>query len=274
MEKRTYKEKILQLKKKMDAYTKQDCIVAFSGGVDSALLLKVTCQAAAQNGTKVYAITMQTKLHPAGEITHAKAVAEEIGAEHLVIAVDELEDAGIEQNPTDRCYRCKKYLFTRIQEKSAELRAERILEGSNADDLQMYRPGLQAVQELGIHSPLMAEGLTKEEIRRLAAEYDLSVSERPAKPCLATRFPYGVCLTYEDMKRVEEGESYLHSLGFYNVRLRVHENIARIEVDEESLERLIECRKKIVSFLKKLKYDYITLDLEGFRSGSMDLHIE
>ncbi|WP_331477453.1 ATP-dependent sacrificial sulfur transferase LarE [Mediterraneibacter agrestimuris] len=270
----TYAEKIEQLKSNLLHLVSKRCIVAFSGGVDSALLLKMTCESAAQSGKEVYAVTMQTSLHPVGEIKHAKAVAEEIGAKHIVIAVDELAEAGIAYNPEDRCYRCKKYLLTRIQEKSAELLAPHILEGTNADDLQMYRPGLQAVQELGIHSPLMRAGLTKEDVRRLAAEYGLSVSERPAMPCLATRFPYGVRLTYEDMKRVEEGESYLRSLGFYNVRLRVHENIARIEVDEESIESLLVCKKEIISFLKQLKYDYITLDLEGFRSGSMDIHIK
>ena len=242
--------------------------------MDSALLLKMTCEAARRNDGKVYAVTMQTKLHPVKEITHAQAVADEIGAEHLVITVDELSEAGIEQNPVDRCYRCKKHLFTRILEKAEELHVAHILEGTNTDDLRMYRPGLRAIQELGIHSPLMEAGMSKDEVRRLAGEYGLSVSERPAMPCLATRVPYGTYLTYEMMERVEEGETYLRSLGFYNVRLRVHENSARIEVDEESFKKLMDCRNEIITFLKKLKFDYITLDLEGFRSGSMDIHIE
>lgn len=270
----TYAEKVEQLRSNLLSLVSKECIVAFSGGVDSALLLKMTCESAAQTGKEVYAVTMQTSLHPVGEIKHAKAVAEEIGAKHIVIAVDELAEAGITYNPVDRCYRCKKYLYTRICEKAKELHAPHILEGTNADDLQMYRPGVQAVRELGIHSPLMAAGLTKEDVRRLSAAYGLSVSERPAMPCLATRFPYGVRLTYEDMKRVEEGESYLRSLGFYNLRLRAHGNLARVEVDEESMECLLKYKREIISFLKELKYDYITLDLEGFRSGSMDIHMK
>lgn len=269
----TYAEKINQLKTSLAGLVSKGCIVAFSGGVDSALLLKMTCESAAQSRKEVYAVTMRTKLHSIGEIEHAKAVAEEIGAKHIVITVDELTEAGIEYNPVDRCYRCKKYLFTKIKEKAEELHAVHILEGTNADDLQMYRPGLQAVQELGIRSPLMEARLSKAEVRRLAAEYGLSVSDRPAAPCLATRFPYGTRLSYEGMKRVEEGENYLRSLGFYNVRLRVYENLARIEVDEASFEKLIYYKKEIISVLKKLKFDYITLDLEGFCSGSMDLHI-
>lgn len=268
-----YQEKIKQLKTLLLRCTSQDCIVAFSGGVDSALLLKMTCEAAVQNETKVYAVTMQTTLHPFAEIAHAKAVAEEIGAGHLVIEIDELSEAGIEYNPVDRCYRCKKYLFSQILTKAEELHVVYILEGTNADDLKMYRPGFQAIQELGVKSPLMEAGMSKEEVRRLAEEYGLSVSARPAMPCLATRFPYGVRLSYEAMKRVEEGEDYLRSLGFYNVRLRVYERMARIEVDERNFEEIIKYRKEIISYLKKLKFDYVTLDLEGFRSGSMDIHL-
>lgn len=269
------KRKQLQqrIKQRLQQITEKDCIVAFSGGVDSALLLKMTCEAAEGNGTKVYAVTMQTKLHPVNEIAHAKAVAEEIGAEHLVLAVDELAEAGIERNPKDRCYRCKKHFFTRIKEQAVELQVEQILEGTNADDLQMYRPGLQAIRELGIQSPLAEAGLTKREVRALAEMYGLSVSDRPATPCLATRFPYDTPLSYEEMKRVEVGETYLRSLGFYNVRLRVHNEIVRIEVDENYFEKIIKMRKEIISFLKDTGFAYVTIDLEGFRSGSMDLFL-
>lgn len=264
--------KMKQLKYILEKYTLQDCIVAFSGGVDSALLLKMTCAAAVRHGKKVYAVTMQTRLHPIEEIAHAKAVAEEIGADHVVITVDELEEAGIEKNPTDRCYRCKKYLFARILEKAKELQVGHVLEGTNADDLQMYRPGLKALRELGIHSPLAEAGLTKGDVRKLSKEYGLSVSERPAMPCLATRFPYGTRLSYEEMERVEKGEAYLRARGFYNVRLRIHGDIVRMEVDEQSLERVIQERKEMISYLKELGFGYITLDLEGFRSGSMDVY--
>lgn len=270
----SYDKKIQQLKNSLEAYGSEDCIIAFSGGVDSTLLLKMSCEAAKRSGGKVYAVTMQTMLHPVGEIDHAKRTAEEIGAEHMVIAVNELLEAGIENNPADRCYRCKKHLYTKIKDIAKELHIQNILEGTNADDLKMYRPGLRAIRELGILSPLMEAGITKAEVRRLAEEYGLSVSDRPAMPCLATRFPYGNRLSYEAMKRVEEGEAYLRKLGFYNVRLRVHENIARVEVDEVDLERFVKDRKEIIIYLKKLGFNYITLDMEGFRSGSMDLNVE
>lgn len=253
--------------------TKKDCAVAFSGGVDSALLLKMTCDAAKRNKTMVYAVTMQTVLHPAAEITHAKKVAEEIGAKHLVIPVDELKEAGIDQNPVDRCYRCKKLLFTRLKEKVTKCGVSTILEGTNAEDLNGYRPGFRAVQELEIKSPLMEAGFNKEEVRKLSAEAGLSVSNRPSLPCLATRFPYGTALSYEEMRKAERGEAYLRGLGFYNVRLRIYGDLVRIEVDPEAFFMMEEQRAEVVGMLKTLGYRYITLDLEGFRSGSMDIGI-
>lgn len=273
-----YEEKKTRLKKQIQVYVKEGCIVAFSGGVDSSLLLKLVCESAGESGrsarNKVYAVTMQTRLHPVCEIEHAKKVAEEIGASHMVIPVDELEEAGINRNPVDRCYLCKKHLFTKILEAAEPMGIPNILEGTNEDDLHVYRPGLKAIRELGIISPLADAGFTKEDIRRLAGEYGLSVSDRPAMPCLATRFPYGAGLSYEGMKKVEQGEAYLKSFGLYNVRLRIHDPITRMEVDVDDFPVLLQHRQEIISYLKSLGYAYITLDLEGFRSGSMDINIE
>lgn len=275
-----YEEKKAELKKQIRKYAEKDCMVAFSGGVDSSLLLKLMCESAEDNqeslpqsgsrASKVYAVTMQTRLHPVQEITHAKKVAEEIGAEHIIIKVDELLDAGIENNPPDRCYLCKKHLFQKMKQKASELSVETILEGTNEDDLHTYRPGLKAIQELGVISPLADARFTKEEVRALAAEYGLSVSTRPAVPCLATRFPYGTRLSYEELQRVEQGEEYLKKSGFYNVRLRVHGSVARIEVDLEQFPLVMEHRVEIISYIKDLGYGYVALDMEGFRSGSMD----
>ena len=145
-----------------------------------------------------------------------------------------------------------------------------IMDGTNEDDLHVYRPGIRALRELSIISPLAETEMTKEEIRRMAEEYGLSVATKPSTPCLATRFPYGTQLTYEKMRQVENGEEILKSFGFYNVRLRVHDDIARIETDKEDFEQLLKHKEEIVKELKKIGYDYITLDLEGFRSGSMD----
>ena len=174
----------------------------------------------------------------------------------------------------DRCYRCKKYLFHILIEEGKKLGVSAMMEGTNEDDLHVYRPGLRAIRELGIHSPLAEAGMTKAEVRKLAEELGISVSNKPSMPCLATRFPYGTRISYEAMQKVDEGEAFVRSLGFYNVRLRIHNDVVRIEVDVNEIPRLLEYHEQIVAKLKKLGYDYITVDLEGFRSGSMDLHVK
>ncbi|MCI8294209.1 MAG: ATP-dependent sacrificial sulfur transferase LarE [Hespellia sp.] len=252
-------------------YVNQDTMVAFSGGVDSSLLLKLVCQAAETTGRQVYAVTMQTKLHPVMELENAEKVALEIGAKHLVIQVDELLEAGIEQNPKDRCYLCKKRLFVKMKTEAERLQIHTILDGTNEDDLHVYRPGLRALKELGIVSPLADAGFTKAEVRMLAKECGLSVSSRPAMPCLATRFPYGTRLSYEELQKVEQGEEALRAMGFYNVRLRIYDQLVRIEVDKADFEKILSCSEVVVEQVKALGYSYVTLDLEGFRSGSMDI---
>lgn len=202
-------------------------------------------------------------LHPSKDIERAKEVARETGAEFLVLELDELEAAGIEDNPADRCYRCKKYLFSKLREKAEELGTDHVLEGTNEDDLHVYRPGIRAVRELGIISPLADAGFSKEEVRHLAKEYGISVSDRPSTPCLATRFPYGNHLSYEDMRRVEKGEEHLRGLGLYNVRLRVHKDIVRIEVDPDAFKTVMNFRGELTDYLKNLGYTYITLDLKA-----------
>lgn len=266
-----YETKKLQLQKKMKAYAAADLAVAFSGGTDSSLLLKLACEAAKKTGQKVYAVTLQTNLHPAAECETARRVAAEMGAEHLILLVDELSEAGIENNPPDRCYRCKRCLFQKLTKKAGALGAAVILDGTNADDLKEYRPGLKALKELGIRSPLADAGLTKQEVRTWASEYKISTASKPATPCLATRFPYGTVLTDEKLAKVERGEAFLKALGFYNVRLRVHGDLARIEVDAAALESTLSHREEITDYLKELGYTYVTLDLEGFCSGSMDI---
>ena len=252
-------------------------MVAFSGGVDSSLLLAAACRAAASREAAkekmVYAATVHTSLHPVQDADVAARVASELGASHLVVEIDELKDANIADNPTDRCYRCKKFLFSRLQKEAEALGVSVILEGSNADDTHVYRPGLRAVQELGIKSPLMELGLTKQEVRALAAEYGISVADRPSAPCLATRFPYGTRLSRERMQQVDEGEQFLRELCFYNVRIRAHGNTARIEVDRKDVEKLLERAEEAVEKIRGLGFSYVTLDLEGFRSGSMDINL-
>ena len=270
----TYEGKKQKLQKQMLVYAQGDMLVAFSGGVDSSLILKLAVQAAAKTGHKVYGIMVHTMLHPMGEGEDARTTAEQIGAEFRVLEIDELKGADILDNPVDRCYRCKKYLFRNLIEEGEKLGVSAMMEGTNEDDLHVYRPGLRAIRELGIHSPLAEAGMTKAEVRKLAGELGISVSNKPSMPCLATRFPYGTRISYEAMRKVDEGEVFVRSLGFYNVRLRIHNDVARIEVDVNEMPRLLEHCEQIVAKLKNLGYDYITVDLEGFRSGSMDLHVK
>jgi len=269
----SYKEKYHKLISKMEEYAAQDIVIAFSGGVDSSLLLKLACKAAEKTGKKVYAVTVHTELHEMKDVEIAKKVADESGAIHMVIHMNELQDAGIENNPVDRCYLCKKYLFSELKKLAFNMGITTILEGTNEDDLHVYRPGIKALGELEIISPLADSQMTKEDVRKMASDYRISVANRPSAPCLATRFPYGTKLSYDLMERVERGETYIKAMGFYNVRIRVHGDIARIEVDEDSLEKFIQKRKEITSYLKNLGFVYITVDLEGFRSGSMDLNL-
>ena len=270
----TYEEKKQKLQEQMLVYAQGDMLVAFSGGVDSSLILKLAVQAAAKTGHQVYGIMMHTMLHPMGEVEDARVTAEQIGAEFRVLEIDELKGADILDNPVDRCYRCKKYLFRNLIEEGEKLGVSVMMEGTNEDDLHVYRPGLRAIRELGIHSPLAEAGMTKAEVRRLAGELGVSVSNKPSMPCLATRFPYGTRISYEVMRKVDEGEAFIRSLGFYNVRLRIHNDVARIEVDVNEMPHLLEHCEQIVAKLKNLGYDYVTVDLEGFRSGSMDLHVK
>lgn len=265
--------KYIKLREQMEQFAAADVVVAFSGGVDSSLLLKMACEAAEKTRKKVYAAVVHTMLHPAGELEAAKEAAAKMGAEPCALYIDELKEAGIENNPEDRCYRCKKYLFQKVRELASEKGTSVILEGTNEDDLHVYRPGIRAVRELKIYSPLADAGISKEEVRALAGEYGLEASSKPSMPCLATRFPYGARLTYDKLHQADQGEIFLRNLGFKNVRIRVYGDLVRLEIDKEEMGGLIAQKEKIIEYLKKLGYSYITLDLEGFRSGSMDIHI-
>ena len=269
----TAAEKKALLLERMDEYGRQDVCLAFSGGVDSSLLLKLAVDSAASHGTKVYAVTFDSRLHPACDLENARKVAAELGGVHVVVTVDELSMEEIRSNPVDRCYLCKKQLFGKLLEFAGKMNVPVAMEGTNEDDLHVYRPGIRAVRELGVKSPLAEAGLVKAEVKALAAEYGISAASRPSTPCMATRLPYGAELSYEVLEKIERGEAVLRELLGGNVRLRLHGDIARIEADRESLGRAVELGGELVSRLKALGFVYITLDLEGFRSGSMDVHI-
>ena len=266
-------QKMQQLKEMLAKMTQNDIAIAFSGGVDSSLLLKLACEQAKENGTQVHAILIHTSLHPQGDLAIARQVASETGALFHVLSVDELKEAGILDNPVDRCYLCKKYFFTRCRELADTLHITTILDGTNADDLKVYRPGIRALRELEICSPLAQCDVTKAEVREMAGELAVSVAQRPSAPCLATRFPYGTRLDRDAMHRVEAGEEFLKALGLRNVRIRVYDDLIRIETEPQSMPVLLADREQIIARMKALGFRYITLDLEGFRSGSMDLKL-
>lgn len=242
-------------------------LVAYSGGADSTFLLGVALDAL---GEKALAVTARAPIFLASELAAAEAMAHRLGARHLFVEVGLLDDPLLSSNPPDRCYLCKRALFSRFKALAEEHGLRAVVEGSNYDDLGQHRPGLRALRELGIRSPLTEAGLTKAEIRALSREMGLPTWDKPAQACLATRFPYGERLTLEKLERVEKAEEFLRSLGFGQLRVRSHGPLARIEVPGEDRARLLKSATPIVARLKELGYTYVTLDLEGYRSGSMD----
>ena len=261
------------LQARMRELVSEDICLAFSGGVDSSLLLKVAADAAAETGKKVYAVTFDSRLHPSCDLRIARQVAGELGGIHQVMEVDELEQEEIRMNPVNRCYLCKRHLFMTLKKLAGEKGVRRILDGTNEDDMHVYRPGIRALKELGIISPLAELHITKEAVKGMASEYGISVASRPSTPCMATRLPYNTRIDYDVLDRIAQGEAYLRDALPGNVRLRLHGGIARLEVDNEAFARLLDRRADVVRRLKGLGFTYVTLDLEGFRSGSMDVGI-
>lgn len=268
------REKRALLEERMKEYAREDVCLAFSGGVDSSLLLSAAVKAAEETKSRVYAVTFDSRLHPACDLEIAARVAGELGGIHQVLSVNELEQEEIRKNPVDRCYLCKKKLFSVLKDFAAERGIRYILDGTNEDDLHVYRPGIRALRELGIKSPLAELHITKAEVKALAADYGISVAKRPSAPCMATRLPYDTELDYELLSRIDQGEAYVRRLIGGNVRLRLHDQVVRLEVDQDKLSVVFEKREELLSQLKKLGFVYITLDLEGFRSGSMDVEIK
>ncbi len=243
--------------------------VAFSGGVDSTFLLKA---AQLVLGDRVLAITACPYSFTKREEKEAEDFCKENGIRQEFCVINELEMPGFCENPPDRCYICKKGIFTKLWEISREKGIHMLAEGSNMDDQGDYRPGRRAIAELGVMSPLAEAGLYKEEIRILSKELGLSVWNKPSAACLASRFAYGERITKEKLDMVEQAEQLLKDLGFRQCRVRMHGELARIEVMPEELERLAskEIREAVEKRLRELGFIYITMDLQGFRSGSMN----
>ena len=265
--------KFEQLKKRLKKMEK--VLIAFSGGVDSSFLLKIALDTLGK--VNVLAVTADSETYPREELKDASNLAKDLGLDgrHRIIKTSELKLKNFSENPQDRCYYCKFKLFSKLKKIAQKNKISYVLDGSNYSDQNDFRPGRKALTELGIRSPLLESGLTKEEIRALSKKLKLPTWNKPALACLSSRIPYGEKITLEKLKRIEKAESFLKNLGFNQLRVRDHNDIARIELEPEELKklagvRLWRIRVKICDKFRGLGFTYITLDLLGYRTGSMN----
>ncbi|MCC6728834.1 MAG: ATP-dependent sacrificial sulfur transferase LarE [Chthonomonadales bacterium] len=244
-----------------------EVVVGFSGGVDSTLLLRVACDVL---GPRAVAVVGDSEAFPAGEIEQAQRVADEMGAEVVLVRTHELANEHFRVNNPDRCYHCKTELFGVLTDVARERGIRWMADGSHADDVGDHRPGMRAGEELGVRSPLREAGIGKEDIRALARHLGLSNWDKPSFACLSSRFPYGTEITAELLARVDACERLLRELGFRQFRVRHHGAVCRIEVEPRDIARIVEHREAINSGFREAGYFYVTVDLEGFRSGKMN----
>ena len=263
MEELDYKLKVLE--KKIQLMEK--VAIAFSAGVDSTLVLAIAKKALGEN---VMALTVSTELQPPHEIEMAKDIAQRLGVRHLIIHLQLLNNPHIAKNPKDRCYMCKKNVLAEILRSAKEKGFSIVADGTNWDDANSTRPGLLALKDLEIRSPLAEAGMTKDDVRAATALLELPTKDKPSNPCLATRIPFDSPLTVEKLRMVDRAEAGLRELGFTDSRVRHHGDIARIEVPETRFLDILDKKVQIVQQIKEAGFIYVTLDLEGYRSGSME----
>jgi uncharacterized protein len=244
-------------------------LVAYSGGVDSTLLLFLSHQ---ELGDRTVALLASSPTYPESEILQAKKIAEEMSVRWVEVFSNEMSSPDFTGNTPRRCYHCKKELFTLCREKADALGLKQVVDGSNADDCGDYRPGMEAARETGVRSPLMEAGLTKAEVRELSRGMDLPTWDKPSMACLSSRFPYGTEITGQRLEQIRRGEERLRELGFRQLRLRYHGDLARVEVEGDEIDRMLDkkIRSEVVRFLKEVGFTYVTLDLQGYRTGAMN----
>ncbi len=253
---------------------KKSIAVALSGGVDSSLVAMLACRAL---GEKASAITINSPLLPSGDINIARKTAGEIGIEHVVLELNELDIPGFSNNPPDRCYLCKRFRFATLKKKANEMGLKVVADGTTYSDLSEYRPGIRTLKELDVYSPLLQAGITKQQTRSIGNLLGLTTASKPANTCLATRIPYGEFLEPARLKRIDSAEVYIRALtGVKTLRVRDHGNMARIEVGNDEIKRLLNSAVmgKISQQLRGLGYSFVTLDLEGYRPGIYDYRFQ
>lgn len=246
-------------------------VVGFSAGVDSTFLVYAAIQAL--GGEKVLAVTARSAIYPERQLAEAVEYAQKLGVRHLTIDSEELDIPGFKDNPTNRCFICKTELYTRLKKVAETEGLKTVIDGSNADDVRDYRPGMQALKNLGIRSPLMEAGLSKQAIRLLSKRAGLPTWNKPAFACLSSRFPYGVKISEEGLAKMDAGERFLEELGLKgSIRVRHHKSIVRLEVDPINFQMIVDEKvyPRVVEKFKSLGYKYVTLDLQGYRTGSMN----
>lgn len=258
-------DKITKLSTIIKSY--KSAVIAFSGGVDSTFLAKVAKDILQD---KVLLVTATSLTYPLYELEEAKELAKRLGMKHRIVKSEEIDIPGFSDNPPDRCYFCKKELFELVKNIAHEEGYTIVFDGSNADDLNDYRPGLKALRELGIESPLSAVGLKKAEIRKLSEELGLPTSTKPSFACLASRFPYGEKITKEKLERVGSVEKSIRAMGFTQFRVRSHGELARLEFIPGELDKAWQVRESLYGICRDAGYVYVAIDLEGYRTGAMN----